>query len=353
MVHWFSGHAMTKILIVWIKMLKIRRQEIHSHAYLGSRIHSVCLSWENTECKMFTFRAPVSKGNLSEAVHNHLCRRRVLKGSECQRPVVARGLFCQQGIWGTQRLRPDGQDASLQRDTSSEVSLGSFGELHGCGWRVLVCVLCRLNHKRWCVSMCMCLHLLGGATHGAKWIPVDKCFQDSSLWIEGEKGREMMMRVGGGWADGVQRGWSCLLMKSHLRPPVTLNMGHCSCPDLGFDPQRFLTPTIPPELTSLPSGQHAYVYICVHTHRYICMYTYVEPYKHARMSTQVQAVGLYSPIVVYSCLLLKYLHLRASNKSQSLSSVITKEKEGKQGTAWKRTISTHIIPNVQMLYLMD
>lgn len=37
-------------------------------------------------------------------------------------------------------------------------------------------------------------------------------------------------------ADWVQQGWSSLLMKSHLRPPFTLNMGHCSCPDLGFDP---------------------------------------------------------------------------------------------------------------------
>lgn len=35
---------------------------------------------------------------------------------------------------------------------------------------------------------------------------------------------------------GVQQGLSSLLMKSHLRPPFTLNMGHCSCPDLGFDP---------------------------------------------------------------------------------------------------------------------
>ncbi|KAK5857169.1 hypothetical protein PBY51_010429 [Eleginops maclovinus] len=57
-------------------------------------------------------------------------------------------------------------------------------------------------------------------------------------------------------ADGVQQGWSSLLMKSHLRPPFTLNMGHCSCPDLGFDPQRCLTPTLPQKNppNALPSG---------------------------------------------------------------------------------------------------
>lgn len=80
-----------------------------------------------------------------------------------------------------------------------------------------------------------------------------------------------------GWrllADGVQQGRSSLLMKSHLRPPFTLNMGHCSCPDLGFDPQRCLTPTIPPELPPCHLDRmHAYVYIRAHTHRYICMYT--------------------------------------------------------------------------------
>lgn len=32
------------------------------------------------------------------------------------------------GSMRTQRLRLDGQDAALQRDTSSEVNLGSFGE---------------------------------------------------------------------------------------------------------------------------------------------------------------------------------------------------------------------------------
>lgn len=81
-----------------------------------------------------------------------------------------------------------------------------------------------------------------------------------------------------GWwllADGVQQGRSSLLMKSHLRPPFTLNMGHCSCPDLGFDPQRCLTPTIPPELPPLPSGQDAC--ICIHTctHPQIHMHVHV------------------------------------------------------------------------------
>lgn len=71
-------------------------------------------------------------------------------------------------------------------------------------------------------------------------------------------------------------------MKSHLRPPFTLNMGHYSCPDLGFDPQRYLTPTIPPRGTILPSGEHAC--ICIHTctHPQIHMHvTQADSYTHA------------------------------------------------------------------------
>lgn len=88
----------------------------------------------------------------------------------------------------------------------------------------------------------------------------------------------------GCWPFGIQRGRSSLLMKSHLRPPFTLNMGHRSCPDLGFDPQRRLTPTVSPVLTPLchMDGTHAYVYIsartpkrctCTHVQMSVCFVT--------------------------------------------------------------------------------
>lgn len=128
----------------------------------------------------------------------------------------------------------------------------------------------------------MCEHVYVSACAGrgcTKLIPVDRRFQDGSLWTERERKeeREMMMRVWWRLADGVQQGWSSLLMKSHLRPPFTLNMGHCSCPDLGFDPQRCLTPTIPQVLP--PSchldSMHAYVYIRTRTHPQIHMHVHV------------------------------------------------------------------------------
>lgn len=76
-------------------------------------------------------------------------------------------------------------------------------------------------------------------------------------------------------ADGVLQGWGSLLMKSHLRPPFTLNMGHCSCPDLGFDPQRCLTPTILSERPPLPSGARACKCICMRTHPQIHMHSHL------------------------------------------------------------------------------
>lgn len=71
-----------------------------------------------------------------------------------------------------------------------------------CGWRVLGLLM----HKCLCVSMCTCLHALGGVTHGTEWIPVDRHFQDWSLWTEREEESEMMMmRVDGGWPMGSSR----------------------------------------------------------------------------------------------------------------------------------------------------
>lgn len=51
-------------------------------------------------------------------------------------------------------------------------------------------MLCLLMPKRLCVSMCTFAHALGGVTQETKWIPVDRHFQDWSLWTEREKGRE-------------------------------------------------------------------------------------------------------------------------------------------------------------------
>lgn len=107
------------------------------------------------------------------------------------RPFVSRG-------WMVRML--------LSRDTSSEVNIVSLREQ--CVWvqGVNVCVLCLLMHKRLCVSMCTCLHALGGVTHSTKWIPVDRHFQDRSLWTESAEGRKMMRRrVGGCWPMGSSR----------------------------------------------------------------------------------------------------------------------------------------------------
>lgn len=88
-----------------------------------------------------------------------------------------------------------------------------------------------------------------------------------------------------GWwrmADGVQWGWGSLLVKSHLRLPFTLNMGHCSCPDLGFDPQRCLTPTFPPELPPAiwSARMHMYKYAHTLTDTYACAYIHLHMFPH-------------------------------------------------------------------------
>lgn len=151
----------------------------------------------------------------------------------------------------------------LSRDTSSEVNTGSLREQ---------CVFV-LMHKCLCVSMRTCPHALGGV----KMDPSGQAFP-GRVPVDGER---VEGRVGG------QQGRGSLLMKSHLRPPFTLNMGHCSCPDLGFDPQRCLTPTSPPRAPPPHhlEKMHAYVYIHArsHTHRYIMhvhddsVYTHMRP----------------------------------------------------------------------------
>lgn len=225
---------------------------------LTSRTHTLCWWEENNPCKVFKFSVPKSEGVLSEAVmHGNPCRlcvcvERIL--SVCQSLVVARGLLSTVGDWRAQRRRLDGRDAALQRH--------QFRGQHRL-FKGTVCVsvsvcLCLLMHKCLCVSMRTCLHAPGGV----KMDPSGQAFP-GRVPVDGE-GAEG--RVGGRWGS--------LLMKSHLRPPFTLNMGHCSCPDLGFDPQRCLTPTSPPQNYPPPhhlERTHAYVYIHArsHTHRYI------------------------------------------------------------------------------------
>lgn len=170
------------------------------------------------------------------------------------------------------------------RDTGSEVNIGSLREQCVCGCRVSVCVLCLLMHKRLCVSMCTCLHVLGGV----KMDPSGQAFS-GRVPVDRESRRE-------GWwllADGVQQGRSSLLMKSHLRPPFTLNMGHCSCPDLGFDPQRCLTPTIPSELPPCHlERMHAYVYIhaCTHPQIHYACTRRMTQYTHMRSQVLIFSI---------------------------------------------------------------
>lgn len=122
-----------------------------------------------------------------------------------------------------------------------------------------------------CVSMCVCLYALGGVAQALKMDPSGLTLS-GRVPVEGKgalcAGTKMMMRrrrrdpVAAG-RSGSSRGRSSLLMKSHLRPPFTLNMGHCSCPDLGFDPQRRLTPTAFPGAhpPCHLDGTHAYGYM--------------------------------------------------------------------------------------------
>lgn len=131
-----------------------------------------------------------------------------LKAEECVsgasggvRPSVSRGTK-------EHKDRLDGQDAALRGDTRSEVNIGSFGDLCvGGGFLVSVRCACVPTYA---LLTPMCEHVYvsactGWGAHSTKWIPVDRHFQDRSLWTEREKEREMMMRVGGGWPMGSNR----------------------------------------------------------------------------------------------------------------------------------------------------
>lgn len=131
-------------------------------------------------------------------------------------------------------------------------------------------------HKRLCEHVCVSLWAGWGYTRH-NMDPSGRVFSglvpvDRGRGREGEDD-EAQWRL----ADGVQQGRSSLLMKSHLRPPFTLNMGHCSCPDLGFDPQRCLTPTLPqenppppPSLAIWTACMHMYTYVHTPTDTYAC-----------------------------------------------------------------------------------
>lgn len=223
-----------------------------------------------------------------------LCAERLCVFKRCW--VYVRGqwwceAFCQHRVCETQRLRVNGQDAALLRDTSSEVNTDSFRE--SCVF-VCVYVLSLLNTH---TAVCEHVYVSACAGWGYTWHKIDPSGQSFFRTSPcGQRERESKGDGDEGWwrmAHGVQQGWGSLLTKSHLRPPFTLNMGHCSCPDLGFDPQRCLTPTIPPELPPCHlESTHAYVYICTHTHRYICMYVYINPYIHMHMCPHRYSVRL-------------------------------------------------------------
>lgn len=172
----------------------------------------------------------------------------------------------------TQRQRLDGQDAPLQRPQfRGQHSLFRGTVCVGAGCLMCWCVCVMTTYaRRPCVRACVCVCMRWAGPHnaqnGSQWTGT---FRTRSPWRVRAKGRKMMMRrVSGCRPIEVQQGRSSLLMKSHLRPPFTLNMGHCSCPDLGFDPPRCLTPTVPPELTprAIWTGRmHMYTYVCAHT----------------------------------------------------------------------------------------
>lgn len=207
--------------------------------------------------------------------------------------------------------------------------------------------------------MWTCLCALGGASHCTKWIPVDRHFQDRSLWMEriwregddDEEGRWLL-------ANGVQQGRNSLLMKSHLRPPFTLNMGHCSCPDLGFDPQRCLTPTIPQEPLSPPSGQQACICIHMCTHPQIHMHVHVGwsiytcTYAFTPLSLDSSSAGVCSFMcriyflacvcIIDLCIFFFFFRYTPTRKSLPLSSLVAKEGEGKQGTHHTKCVNVVI-----------
>lgn len=123
----------------------------------------------------------------------------------------------------------------LSRDTSSEVKIGSLREQ--CVWvqgfnRFAVPTYARMPmcghvYVSTCTRRDYTQHNMDPSGQAfAGQVPVD----GGSIREEDDEEGWCLL-----WCWVQQRG-SSLLMKSHLRPPFTLNMGHCSCPDLGFDP---------------------------------------------------------------------------------------------------------------------
>lgn len=113
--------------------------------------------------------------------------------------VFKRHWVCgQQRHWRTQRLRLDGQDAALQRDTSSEVTTGSFE----CTLSVMsLRAYLGANARVWA---CVCARWVGlhMARNGSQWT----CVFRTGPCGRREKGeRAMVMRVGGGWPMGSSR----------------------------------------------------------------------------------------------------------------------------------------------------
>lgn len=199
----------------------------------------------------------------------------------CQSPLVTGGLLSAGGLRNTKTQAGWSGCCSLERH--------QFRGQHKLFWRTVhvwvedVCA-CMPAYARMpvCEHVCVLMHFGVGLHTAQNGSQRTGSFGTGPLWTDGERERERDDDEGRRrWADGVQQGWSSLLMKSHLRPPFTLNMGHCSCPDLGFDPQRCLTPpTIPPELPPPPpplchldsthTRMHMYTY--VHTPTFIYIY---------------------------------------------------------------------------------
>lgn len=99
----------------------------------------------------------------------------------CVRGQWWREDFSQQGHPGTQRPRLDSQDAALQRDTGSEVSLGSFGG----SVRACVCVsemegapalVVPSSYTSTDVRACVCLRALDRVTCNTEMDPSGQAF---------------------------------------------------------------------------------------------------------------------------------------------------------------------------------
>lgn len=169
----------------------------------------------------------------------------------CRGPVVTFGRLSA----ATQRLRLDAEDASLQGDTRSEVSPALWGSRVG-GWVEGLSVYVR-THKGPCVSMCTVRGGVRQGSNGSQW---------TGVWRTGPCGR----RRGDG--DGGRCWWQQPANEEPSEAPFTLNMGHCCCPDLGFDPQRCVTscfsPRVPPPRHL--DSTHAYVNIRAHAYAHVC-----------------------------------------------------------------------------------